>query len=343
MEFEIVSKRFDPTTDTLSARGSFNGWSDVTMLTSKTLEPSVFEGSEVYSAVEGDVINYKFAYTSAAGTNWENGDNYTHTVTAEDITNAYTLVPTRTYNNLTTKTIVNQESVIRFVVDMNGAVDGNGATMEPVGNVVIAGANSPLAWPDGGWPDADADKVIFMVDDGTNGDEVSGDNQWTAEVTFPIYSPLDIEYKYGANWGLASNGGANDNEGGVGTNHHATLFPSFWYGDAADKFGTFETKDVVNGVEQVGSDIPNTYALEQSYPNPFNPTTMINFSVPESGLVTMKVFNILGQEVAELVNDVKAAGSYEVSFDASNLTTGMYIYKIQSGNFSSTKKMLLIK
>ena len=91
------------------------------------------------------------------------------------------------------------------------------------------------------------------------------------------------------------------------------------------------------------SEIPTVYDLGQNYPNPFNPSTVINFSLPESGLVSLKVFDILGQEVAELVNQIKSAGVYEVSFDASNLTTGLYIYRIEAGNFVATKKMLLVK
>ena len=107
-------------------------------------------------------------------------------------------------------------------------------------------------------------------------------------------------------------------------------------------FGSENTDGIV-GVENIQSEIPSNYSLEQNYPNPFNPSTVINFSIPESGLVTLKVFNILGQEVAELVNNVKTAGNYEVSFDASSLTSGMYIYRIQSGNFLATKKMMLVK
>ncbi|MDA3861860.1 MAG: T9SS type A sorting domain-containing protein [Melioribacteraceae bacterium] len=97
------------------------------------------------------------------------------------------------------------------------------------------------------------------------------------------------------------------------------------------------------GVKEIGLEIPSKYELSQNYPNPFNPTTVINFSIPQSDFVTVKVYNTLGQEVAELVNSVKAAGSFEVSFDASDLTSGMYIYKIQAGKFSATKKMLLLK
>ncbi|MCF6268906.1 MAG: T9SS type A sorting domain-containing protein [Melioribacteraceae bacterium] len=349
MELEIAASRFNPALDTLTARGTATSWEDDALqLLPSAINPNIYEGTAQYEAFDGDVVYYKFAYTTASGTNWENNpptasNNYEHSVTAADITNGFTMVPLRGYNNVTLETVVNQESVIRFVVDMNNAVDVNNVEFSSVDNVVIAGANLPLKWPDVGWPDSDSDIVIFMVDDGTSGDATAGDNFWTMEVTFPIYSPFDIEYKYGANWGLASNGGANDNEGGVQSNHHVTLFKSFWYGDAVDVFGSQETKDIVNGVEQIGSEIPTAYELGQNYPNPFNPSTVINFSIPESGLVTLKVFNILGQEVVELVNDVKSAGTYEVSFDASGLTTGMYVYKIQSGNYTATKKMLLLK
>ena len=124
------------------------------------------------------VIFYKFAYTYSGGVNWENNPptgsgNYEQPVTATDITNAYTIVPQRGYNNATLATVVNQESVIRFIVNMDGAVDGNGIAFTSVDNVTIAGANLPLQWPDGGWPDSDEALVIFMVDDGTNGDDTA--------------------------------------------------------------------------------------------------------------------------------------------------------------------------
>ncbi len=348
MELEIAAQRFNPAQDTLSARGSFNGWSDVTMLQASATDPNIYEGAAQYDSFAGDVIYYKYAYTSANGTNWETNPptgsgNYEQTVSADDITNLYTLIPLRGYNNATLDIVVNQASVIRFEVDMTGAKNGSGVAFPSISNVFLAGGNPPLAWPGGGWPDTDESLVIFLNDSGTDGDLVSGDNKWSKNVNFPIYSPFDIEYKYGANWGLASNLGANDNEGGVGANHHVTLFKSFWSGDAIDVFGSMSTKPVVNGVEPLDNGIPTVYELGQNYPNPFNPSTTINFSIPESGLVTMKIFNILGQEVAELVNDVKPAGNYNVSFDASNLTSGMYIYKIQAGNFSATRKMMLLK
>lgn len=352
MEFEIVSGRFNPASDTVSSRGNHNGWTGDTVLEPSVSDPNVYEGTQQFEVLPDDVIFFKYAYITASGTNWETNPptgsgNYEYTITQADVDGLFADInegnAPRYYNNATLETVVTQESTIRFVVDMNGATDGNGTAFPSLDNVVIAGANPPLAWPDGGWPDSDQDLVIFMFDDGTNGDETAGDGFWTKEVVFPQYSPLDIEYKYGANWGLASNNGANDNEGGVGNNHHALLFPSFWYGDTEDVFGVLESKDVVNSVEQIGVGVPEVYTLGQNYPNPFNPTTNINFSIPESGLVTLKVYNILGQQVVELVNDFKSAGTYEVNFDASDLTSGMYVYTIKAGNFTATKKMMLLK
>jgi len=104
------------------------------------------------------------------------------------------------------------------------------------------------------------------------------------------------------------------------------------------------TNDNAVSVNDNNEDLVITeYKLSQNYPNPFNPSTVIKFSIPESDFVTLKVFSVLGQDVAELVNEVKAAGNYKVIFDASQLTTGIYFYTVQAGKFSLTKKMLLLK
>ncbi|NUN70647.1 MAG: T9SS type A sorting domain-containing protein [Bacteroidetes bacterium] len=97
------------------------------------------------------------------------------------------------------------------------------------------------------------------------------------------------------------------------------------------------------GVVATNSFVPGVFALEQNYPNPFNPSTTIKYQVPVSGLVTLKVYNLVGQEVATLVNEVQAASGYETSFDASKLSSGLYFYTLRSGNNVQTKKMMLIK
>jgi hypothetical protein len=103
------------------------------------------------------------------------------------------------------------------------------------------------------------------------------------------------------------------------------------------------TEGGLTGIGTPASGVPSVYALEQNYPNPFNPSTKIEFSLPNASSVDLKVFNVLGQEVATLAHGLFTAGSHAVTFDASRLSTGVYLYKLTAGSFVSTKKMLLVK
>ncbi|MBK6773612.1 MAG: T9SS type A sorting domain-containing protein [Ignavibacteria bacterium] len=117
------------------------------------------------------------------------------------------------------------------------------------------------------------------------------------------------------------------------------------YGFAATANGAIlKLTDAVTEVSTVNSLVPSEYTLEQNYPNPFNPTTTINFSIPKSSIVSLKVYDALGKEVATLVNEFKNAGNYSADFTAtSNLTSGIYFYTLTSENFTSTKKLMLVK
>jgi PKD repeat protein len=98
------------------------------------------------------------------------------------------------------------------------------------------------------------------------------------------------------------------------------------------------------GIKQIGdAGIVKDYKLGQNYPNPFNPSTSIRYSIPEEGMVNLSVYNILGQKVASLVNQYLHAGNYEVNFDASGFVSGIYFYRLDAGNFSAVKKMILMK
>jgi len=98
-------------------------------------------------------------------------------------------------------------------------------------------------------------------------------------------------------------------------------------------------------MDESGEDISvvSDFSLEQNYPNPFNPSTSIKFTVPSSEFVSLKVYDVLGNEVTTLVNEQKAPGVYEVRFDAGDLSSGVYIYKLQAGNFTQTRKLMLMK
>jgi len=93
----------------------------------------------------------------------------------------------------------------------------------------------------------------------------------------------------------------------------------------------------------LGQNIPDKFILNQNYPNPFNPSTSISYSIASSSLITLKVYDVLGNEVATLVNEVKPVGAYEVNFNAEGLTSGIYFYELRANNFLETKKMILIK
>ena len=100
---------------------------------------------------------------------------------------------------------------------------------------------------------------------------------------------------------------------------------------------------LLTGVATQTTSVPNKFALSQNYPNPFNPSTQISYVLAAKGLATLKVYNIIGQEVSTLVNGVETAGSHEVKFDASRLSSGVYFYTLRSGNSIETMKMLLMK
>jgi hypothetical protein len=99
----------------------------------------------------------------------------------------------------------------------------------------------------------------------------------------------------------------------------------------------------VTGIENISSELPEEFNLDQNYPNPFNPSTSIQYAINNKQFVALKVYDLLGREVATLVDEYKSAGTYEVKFDAAQISSGIYFYKLQAGSFISTKKMILIK
>jgi hypothetical protein len=117
---------------------------------------------------------------------------------------------------------------------------------------------------------------------------------------------------------------------------------SVWAGGNA---GTIlkRSDEPVGLTSDVQGKIPNQFSLRQNYPNPFNPATTIKYEIAKESNITMKVYDVIGNEVATLVNETKPAGTYQVIFDASSLSNGVYLYKIQAGNFTATKKLILMK
>jgi hypothetical protein len=134
---------------------------------------------------------------------------------------------------------------------------------------------------------------------------------------------------------------SDEDEGAIITwDDYRNIIEENIYAQQVNKNGTLGNP---TGVLNEDGSVPTVYSLNQNYPNPFNPFTTISFSIPNEEFVTLKVFNSLGEVVADLVSETKPSGSYSVSFDASILTSGVYFYKISAGNFVCAKKMILIK
>ncbi|MFA6597782.1 MAG: T9SS type A sorting domain-containing protein [Ignavibacteriaceae bacterium] len=346
MELEKLAGLFDATGGTVELRGDLFGWGPGKAMTASATNVDIYETIQPVMVSVGDKVSFKFWHNNPE--TWEQ-DNLTdntqgnryYVITQADYDNAAAVVEA-SFNNGSLETVLNVPANVKFTCNTNGRSIMDAPANTTFETVFIAGSNSPLQWPTGGWPNSDTSKVIFLSDDGTNGDAVAGDKIFTTTVTFPQYSVLKVKYKYGANWGLSTNGGKNDNEAASGSDKTLILGKFSANTTVVDTFGIIHTTDVTK-VEKVGSTVPTAYLLEQNYPNPFNPETSIRFNVPKESFVTVKVFNTLGEEVATLVNEEKTAGVYNVSFKANNLTSGIYFYTIKANDFSSTKKMILMK
>ena len=109
-----------------------------------------------------------------------------------------------------------------------------------------------------------------------------------------------------------------------------------------DNFAVYSDTTVVS-VEDEISNLPGEFYLSQNYPNPFNPTTIIKFTISELRFTILKIYDVLGNEVETLINEDKEAGIYEVEFDATGIPSGIYFYRLTTGGFTATKKMIILK
>jgi hypothetical protein len=127
-----------------------------------------------------------------------------------------------------------------------------------------------------------------------------------------------------------------------GNNNMTVQLVEWWDGSTWVNANNILFSYTVVGVEQL-LDVIDAYSLSNNYPNPFNPSTTISYSVPELSFVTIIVYDVLGKEISTLVNNEKPVGSYEVEFNATALPSGIYFYKLQAGSFVETKEMVLMK
>jgi hypothetical protein len=189
-----------------------------------------------------------------------------------------------------------------------------------------------------------SDSTIFNTTVRWNGNDAS---------MVTVGSDVLISAKLGDSTGSGGGLGSTDNFPGLGTVRAKCDIAELIVYDkvlsyterlAIENYLNQKYNITINGInDSQDLNMPERFALSQNYPNPFNPTTIISFSIPSSEFITLKVFDVLGKKVSTLVNEEKPAGSYEVSFSAFQLSSGIYFYELQAGSFVETKKMILLR
>jgi hypothetical protein len=360
--------------DSLEVRGGFNGWGG-TKLLPVTGQPGSYEAAIVYNGTIGDALNFKYfmALDSAGATArfpgyihsgtgaTRDGFCYDHPAERGDGNRLFNVtgggnvpVPQVYFSNIDPRGLMaNATDTCRVTLKVN-----MGPAKRYVDAFVPAADTVRLIWQDALWrggqrlaraggqfPD------ITMTPAAGGGDSIY---QATFTVMGKTHYNMQYTYRY-----IHAGGNAVDQGGGLGgqnpyiTRFIAPLGANTWpatYAAPTDLWKrdaplVGENPPFTTAVEpEPGNVLPTEFALLQNYPNPFNPTTNIRYALPAQANVTLKVFNVVGQEVATLINGVvQNRGTHIATFDASNMATGVYFYRLEAGKFLEVKKMLLLK
>jgi len=192
---------------------------------------------------------------------------------------------------------------------VGGATQGNSVAISPDGNTIVEGGNEDNYGQGAVWAFTRSGGVWTQL-----GSKLVGTGAVGTEVLQGFAVSISSE-------GTVAEGGDGDNSAGaVWVFHDPTI-----------------------GIKNISQTIPSTYSLSQNYPNPFNPSTNIGFRIVHFGLVTLRIYDLLGREVATLINEAISPGTYEYEWNATNLSSGVYFYRITTGYFTDVKKMTLLK
>ncbi|MDP1676041.1 MAG: LamG-like jellyroll fold domain-containing protein [Bacteroidota bacterium] len=306
MKVQMKIKKFDKAKDTVVVRGDFQGWGGNAY---KLTDP---DGDSVYAgtfSVPGapKKITYKYVMLSpnVAGDQWETSSDRKDSIPSTPMT-----LPVTWFSF--DSTTVYSDNFITFQVNMKKQM--RFAKFDKAKDSVVVRGDF------NGW----GGNTHLLADPNT-------DSIYTG--TYNITSVKKIIYKFVIHKATGDVWPSSKDRIDSLLNGTPRTEPVVW----------FENDSVLTGVRRDENAIATTYELLQNYPNPFNPTTKIDFSILADGLVSLKVYNLLGQEVATIVNQQLNAGKHIATFNASNLSSGVYFYKIEAGSFTSIKKMMVLK
>lgn len=359
---------FDPAKDTLLVMGGFNGWSasdkSKSVMNQNPVAPTSFFNSIAFvkQEVNSDQF-YKFKVIVRNQTGPLGGDagyerpfstgggNRTVKFLGQTSQDAGKV----SFNDINPAFVVPSGTTVtaNFAVDMTDAMDAvkQPIPFDPAKDTVYL-VPGQAAWAAiMGWKEGQ-DRAIKLTRDGST-------NVWkgSASIKGPAFNGFVYVYEFAK---PAPDGMQKETTGFSNWAWRVRYIPMTAsqkfvqpYTAVVDKWaGKTEVKAAseyetwpkgLSSVEELGNGIPTTFELAQNYPNPFNPTTNIKFTLPSDEMVSLKVYNVLGQEVATLLNQQMKAGSYKTDFNASKLSSGVYFYRLEAGSFNTTKKMMLIK
>lgn len=351
----ILNGQFNVAADTLVVRGNFNSWYGNDHRLLPTDEPSLYRDTVTLSLTPGAVLEYKYVSVSPAREDiWESGANRIAAYTGASTFVIETAKPMFVNTALTSRTVD-----VKFVVDTRTAyrkLKAEGMllgisrtdTARSLETVRIVGSQPTL----NGWQWSDGNDRWRLYDDGTHGDIKAGDSLFSTTVSFPQGTQKGAEYKYSIN--------LQDNEAGSAKNHLLNINDESFAQVIQDVFGSQDTLyarygGLVSVTEASDQLLPLAHRLEQNFPNPFNPHTTIRWSLGHEARVTLRVYDVLGREVAALIDGYKQAGHYRIEFDGTRLASGVYLYKLEvipeatarTGDrlkpFAEFKRMVLVK
>ncbi|WP_456430077.1 T9SS type A sorting domain-containing protein [Rhodocaloribacter sp.] len=353
--------------DTLQVRGSFNGWgcSDPSTCLLQRIEENFFEAAIPLTLIPGTEIAYKYfidfnnePFIAEFGQDPPSGWEEPITTTGSDRVfifegnpNEDQFLPDQRFNDIFEDNIIPDGVSIdvHFSVDMAPALANDAQPFDPLmGDSVFIDLGDPIWRFTQGLDQVDRRTLLTDPDD---------DGVYTGVLTIfgPTYSGIQYQYTYGQNGtfftepgqGLGSEPGRrrtrfivpNDD----GTWPGDWVFPDEVFEPEQTQLPFEQNPAVVTGIETVEGETPTQIRLEQNFPNPFNPSTTFEYSLDRRLDVKVRVYDVLGRVVATLVDGVQPAATYRVTFDAGDLASGLYIYRLETPNQVITRRMVLIK
>lgn len=335
---------FDPLRDSLLVIGlDWDGETTVIgnrmMSNVDTLNPGIYTTTLLLSSTL-DSVRWKFKaappyYWPNAG--WETGSDRWFVLSEDSSVVTLPIIIPRIYPGQ----IWPEDLHLTLNLNMTGAINQYNGLLIPLSDIEFIGLKSTLPFM------GNMLEGCWCADDTSTGDMVLlthiSDNNWEFEIDVPAGTNSGVyEYKFAVMYPGADtiNGSFEPlNNEFADTLVHTVLLVD---GPPIVISNLFGDPNPV-GIERIENLLPSDFILEQNYPNPFNPTTKIRYSIPEYSFVTLKVFNLLGEEVETLVKSEQSAGVYVATFDATSLSSGTYFYSLQTENASFTKKMILVR